>query len=572
MDATRPTKVRRQRGNGRPPPEDTTRPTKGRGGRDQSSRIRADSDRVGEGLGWGAGMSAGRASRSRARQVAPSARRSRLPKLALAAVLILMPPALALAIPIYFDLWGVILPGVQIGGVPLQGMTMEQAAAELDRVWNRELQLTAVDISDPSRAWLASPSEFGLWVDPQQNAARAYAIGRGQGLVQGFLSIWTGWGQPLEVLPQVGFDPLVALAAYDRWAPRLAVPASDAGLSLGADSVLVAESRLGRELDLLASLEWLAADPRSAMVDHGLIPLVTRSVEPGVPDVRAQVAEIERLLTSEPVITAYDPVTDEWLRWQPDPGRIASWIEISRRADEISIGLHEDRMLEYVQMLVQEVGPDREFDAEAALSALYADLGGGQADPMILRYRPREYVVRGGETINSIGFAHGIPAWKWIELNPQLKTRGVAVGETLVMPPRDAMLELPVVQEKRIVVSLSEQRMWAYQNGELFDEQVVSTGIARSPTMPGIFQIKSHYLNAYASNWDLYMPHFMGIYDAVPGFENGFHGLPLLSNGVRLWGNVLGRPASYGCIILTLEAAEKLYDWAEEGVVVEIQR
>jgi lipoprotein-anchoring transpeptidase ErfK/SrfK len=89
--------------------------------------------------------------------------------------------------------------------------------------------------------------------------------------------------------------------------------------------------------------------------------------------------------------------------------------------------------------------------------------------------------------------------------------------------------------------------------------------------MPGLFQVKSHYLNAYASNWDLYMPHFLGIYHAVPNFLNGIHGLPLLSNGVRLWANVLGQPASYGCVILDLEAAEALYSWAEDGVVVEIR-
>jgi lipoprotein-anchoring transpeptidase ErfK/SrfK len=99
---------------------------------------------------------------------------------------------------------------------------------------------------------------------------------------------------------------------------------------------------------------------------------------------------------------------------------------------------------------------------------------------------------------------------------------------------------------------------------------MVSTGISRSPTMPGIFQVKSRYENAYASIWDLYMPHFLGIYNATPNLENGIHGLPLLSNGVRLWGSVLGQPASYGCIILELDAAEELYEWAEDGVVVEI--
>ncbi len=41
--------------------------------------------------------------------------------------------------------------------------------------------------------------------------------------------------------------------------------------------------------------------------------------------------------------------------------------------------------------------------------------------------------------------------------------------------------------------------------------------------MPGVFQVYSHELNAYASKWDLSMPHFLGIYEAAPGFTNGIH-------------------------------------------------
>ncbi|HCU56935.1 MAG TPA: hypothetical protein DF984_01680 [Anaerolineaceae bacterium] len=66
------------------------------------------------------------------------------------------------------------------------------------------------------------------------------------------------------------------------------------------------------------------------------------------------------------------------------------------------------------------------------------------------------------------------------------------------------------------------------------------------------------------------LPHFLGIYEAWPDFMNGIHGLPLLSSGVRLWASTLGSPASYGCIILDLAAAEDLYNWADPGVVVEI--
>ena len=534
-----------------------TRPTRSRGA-------------AGDARSRGRGAAAAEASRSSDRSAAGTGARRRVVSLFLAAIA--LPLALGLGTVAYFDLRGVILPGVQVGGVPVQGYTAVQAAAELERVWNQELRLTAVDVSEPVHAWLVAPGEFGLRVNPDDSAALAYAAGRGLGLLEELLAIWDGLTQAQEIAPVVEFDPLVALAAYQEWSPELAVLASDAGLSLDSGEVFVAASAPGRELDVLSSLEWLAGDPRAALLDNALIPLVTRPVEPGIPEVDKQVAEVERLLTSQPALAVYDPVTNEWFRWSPDRGRIASWIRIQAHSAGVAVELDQTLLQEYVAAQAEELGPEREVDLDQALKALQAGLQGIESPPLIIRYLPREHVVRAGETLNSIGFAAGIPYWKWLELNPLVRVRGLVVGEALAMPPKDAMLELPVVPHKRIVVSLAEQHMWVYQDGELIADHVVSTGIPRSPTFPGIFQVKSHYLNAYASNWDLYMPHFLGIYDATPGFENGIHGLPLLSNGVRLWGNVLGRPASYGCIILTLEAGEQLYDWAEEGVVVEIRR
>ena len=49
-------------------------------------------------------------------------------------------------------------------------------------------------------------------------------------------------------------------------------------------------------------------------------------------------------------------------------------------------------------------------------------------------------------------------------------------------------------------------------------------------------------------------------------------GKKFVSSGERLWADVLGRPASYGCIILDLNSAAELYNWAEDGVIVEIKR
>ena len=67
------------------------------------------------------------------------------------------------------------------------------------------------------------------------------------------------------------------------------------------------------------------------------------------------------------------------------------------------------------------------------------------------------------------------------------------------------------------------------------------------------------------------MPHFMGVYRTAPDFTNGIHGLPTLSSGATLWAGYLGRPVSYGCIVLGLAEAETLFEWAELGTLVVIQ-
>jgi lipoprotein-anchoring transpeptidase ErfK/SrfK len=121
------------------------------------------------------------------------------------------------------------------------------------------------------------------------------------------------------------------------------------------------------------------------------------------------------------------------------------------------------------------------------------------------------------------------------------------------------------------VVDISEQRLYAYEGDVVVYSLIASTGIDSSPTIPGVFQVLSKEEEAYASSWDLWMPHFMGIYRTGPDFTNGIHALPTLSSGVRLWEGYLGRPISYGCVVIGLGEAAVLYDWTELGTLVVIQ-
>jgi lipoprotein-anchoring transpeptidase ErfK/SrfK len=111
--------------------------------------------------------------------------------------------------------------------------------------------------------------------------------------------------------------------------------------------------------------------------------------------------------------------------------------------------------------------------------------------------------------------------------------------------------------------------MYVYEGDRLIWKWVVSTGEPGRSTRIGHFRVLDKIPNAYASRWNLQMPHWLGIYYAGAS-ENGIHALPILSNGQRLWAGFLGQRVSYGCVILGVEEARLLYEWAEVGTPVDI--
>lgn len=490
----------------------------------------------------------------------------------LVSLLVLAHAVITLGAFYYYRSLDLIVPGVGVGGIALGGKTEGQAAAELDRVWNLHRTIIVVDSRDVTRTWTVAPSEFGLAVDAPASASIAFGVGRDQGF-------WSDLNDTLYSLdrgrsfdPMVTFDLERAREAFSRWAERVYEPTEEASIRIEGGEVIHTAGRAGFRLDVEGSLDLLSSDPEAVMLEYGFIPLLMAPQAPSIQDYNELAAEVDALLNAPPSLRAYDPVTDEGFQWQPEREELASWLVLRTGLEEAGLEVADAWLDSFVEQVDQNLGQERTFDHTAAREALRTALEGGTGEVVRINYRPREHVVRSRDTLVSIGFETGLPYWQILNANPEIAQRGLVRGETIKIPPRDVMLELPIIPEKRIVISLGEQRMWVYQQGGLHWEFIISSGIPSSPTLPGVFQVQSHELNAYASIWDLYMPHFMGIYKATPDLINGIHGLPLLSNGVRLWSDVLGQPASFGCIILDLEAAEQLYDWAEEGVVVEIRR
>lgn len=122
---------------------------------------------------------------------------------------------------------------------------------------------------------------------------------------------------------------------------------------------------------------------------------------------------------------------------------------------------------------------------------------------------------------------------------------------------------------KRIEINLSTQHFYAYEGDTLVYSFLTSTGLPGRDTASGHFEVLDKIPMAYSSIWNLEMPYWLGIY-YVGNIENGIHALPIRPDGTVMWGGLLGQRASYGCVILSTEAARLVYDWAEIGTKVDI--
>lgn len=124
--------------------------------------------------------------------------------------------------------------------------------------------------------------------------------------------------------------------------------------------------------------------------------------------------------------------------------------------------------------------------------------------------------------------------------------------------------------QKRVLVDISEQHLYAYEGDQVVYSFVASTGQGGG-TLTGTFPILDKIENAYSDPWGFWMPDWLGIYYAGPDLENGIHSLPVLQDGSEIWGNDIGKPITYGCVVLGPQDAKMLYNWVDIGTPVIIQ-
>jgi LysM repeat protein len=191
------------------------------------------------------------------------------------------------------------------------------------------------------------------------------------------------------------------------------------------------------------------------------------------------------------------------------------------------------------------------------------------------------HTVQPGEYLSNIAARYGV---SWLEIaaaNSIYNPDTVYAGQRLLIPGAggavvstappgtqnwtyydDPAAPAAVFSTGRsIIVDLSDQRIYAYENGALVRVVVVSTGLPATPTVTGTYNVYLRYTSQNMSGPGYYLPGVPYVMYFYQGYA--IHG--------TYWHSNFGTPMSRGCVNLPTPEAEWFFNWADYGTPVTVQ-
>lgn len=177
------------------------------------------------------------------------------------------------------------------------------------------------------------------------------------------------------------------------------------------------------------------------------------------------------------------------------------------------------------------------------------------------------HIVEAGQELALIARMYGVSVDDIVNVNDLADPNVLAIGQQLTIPADGLYLPAageappaPIQSGKAIVVSTGDQRIYAYENGELVHSHLVSTGLPETPTVLGDYNIYVKYEATDMRGEDYYLPDVPYTMYFYQGY--GIHG--------TYWHNSFGRPMSHGCVNLPTPEAQWFFNWAEVGTLVRV--
>jgi lipoprotein-anchoring transpeptidase ErfK/SrfK len=195
------------------------------------------------------------------------------------------------------------------------------------------------------------------------------------------------------------------------------------------------------------------------------------------------------------------------------------------------------------------------------------------------------YIVKEGDTLGKIARKFGVSISSILKANKLGAGSRIYVGQQLRIPVnekqqkkqapkknvnkkpsskspnRPANFQAPNAR-KWIEVDLSQQRLYAYENGRMVFTTLISSGRSPYRTPIGSFRVWAKVRRQTMSGPGYRLPNVQWVMYFAG--ENAIHG--------TYWHNNFGRPMSHGCVNATNKAAQWLYNWAPKGTLVVVHR
>jgi LysM repeat protein len=185
------------------------------------------------------------------------------------------------------------------------------------------------------------------------------------------------------------------------------------------------------------------------------------------------------------------------------------------------------------------------------------------------------YVVQPGEHLAQIARRFGLN-WAIIaQANNLGNPNQIYSGQTLIIPAASGEVSAgggyaasysppsPTIWSgKQVVVDLSDSRVYAYQDGVLLRDVLVSTGLPATPTVVGDFKVYVKYPAQTMSGPGYYLPDVPYVMYFYQGYS--LHG--------TYWHSNWGQPMSHGCVNMPTPEAEWFFNYfVDVGTPVRVQ-
>lgn len=262
--------------------------------------------------------------------------------------------ALLVGVRLFYS--GTALPGVFVGGVDVSGMSAPEIEVALGERMSYPVT-GRLALRDGSQVWTANPAQVGAVLDAPTMAAAALSVGRsGDALTQTGEQI-DAWFRGVVLPPILIFDERVSADYLSTLAAQIDRPTIEAGALINGREVQVTDGQIGRQLDVPAALDLMAA--AAAGMTDALIDLPVRETPPAILDASTQ-AEVARRLLSQPFSLTADGAGP----WVFEPEELAGLIRFRRVEDgsaaRLIVGLDEAVLIPMLTDLVPvlERGPE----------------------------------------------------------------------------------------------------------------------------------------------------------------------------------------------------------------------